>query len=254
MRWPKDHLTWPKPSLFFVFFGGGGFKGQVRSKGPPHLALNHPYFFVFCVFLCFPFFAFLSLLLVEQTLFPPPKKKSIFVYFFVSLYFSLAFCWPPPFHGLFLGLSLSLSLSLSFSLLLFFFFLPSCFPCQFLVLAFCFCFVCFLFQDVVLLLLFCLLSCFVLNHNNKFVFVLHLVFLLLLFFVLLFGYFFLATYQKTSLEQLDIAKKTKMKNAEKWTFLQEQLAQVCSQIVSYFLCVLLYNLHALLKTLYKYCV
>ena len=30
-------------------------------------------------------------------------------------------------------------------------------------------------------------------------------------------------------------KKKKMKNAEKWTFWQEQLAQVCSQIVSFFL-------------------
>ena len=37
--------------LCFVFFGG--FKGQVRwPKGPPHLALNPPYFFVF-VFLLF---------------------------------------------------------------------------------------------------------------------------------------------------------------------------------------------------------
>ena len=41
-------------SFLFLFFGG--FKGQVRwPKGPPHLALNTPYFFVFvfwffCVF------------------------------------------------------------------------------------------------------------------------------------------------------------------------------------------------------------
>ena len=40
----------------FVFFGG--FKGQVRyPKGPPHLALNPPYFLVVClvfvVFFCF---------------------------------------------------------------------------------------------------------------------------------------------------------------------------------------------------------
>ena len=46
--------------LFFVFCFFGGLKGQVRwPKGPPHLALNPPYFFVFvfllffCVFLCF---------------------------------------------------------------------------------------------------------------------------------------------------------------------------------------------------------
>ena len=59
----------PKPSLFFVFIFFclfvffGGFKGQVRwPKGPPHLALNPPYFlfvlFGFCFssllsFLCF---------------------------------------------------------------------------------------------------------------------------------------------------------------------------------------------------------
>ena len=42
----------------FVFFGG--FKGQVRwPKGPPHLALNPPYFICFgffCLFFCFFFF------------------------------------------------------------------------------------------------------------------------------------------------------------------------------------------------------
>ena len=87
--------------FWFCFFGG--FKGQVRwPKGPPHLALNPPYFicfcfvclFVFCVFLfylflffCCYFFCFfllfwvsLSLLLLEKTVFPP--KKGIFVYFF----------------------------------------------------------------------------------------------------------------------------------------------------------------------------
>ena len=42
--------------FFFVFFGG--FKGQVRwPKGPPHLALNPPYFLVF-VFLFAVFFLF----------------------------------------------------------------------------------------------------------------------------------------------------------------------------------------------------
>ena len=58
----------PKPSLFlfcfvwFVFFSFfvsfGGFKGQVRwPEGPPHLALNPPYF-IFVLFFVF----FLSLL------------------------------------------------------------------------------------------------------------------------------------------------------------------------------------------------
>ena len=53
--------------FFFVFFWFffvfvvlffGGFKGQVRwPKGPPHLALNPPYFFWFCFF-CFVFCCF----------------------------------------------------------------------------------------------------------------------------------------------------------------------------------------------------
>ena len=44
--------------LCFVFFGG--FKGQVRwPKGPPHLALNPPYFFVF-VFVVVVFLFFLE--------------------------------------------------------------------------------------------------------------------------------------------------------------------------------------------------
>ena len=43
---------WMVLFLFFFWGGGvlffGGFKGQVRwPKGPPHLALNPPYFFVF---------------------------------------------------------------------------------------------------------------------------------------------------------------------------------------------------------------
>ena len=41
--------------FFFCFFGG--FKGQVRwPKGPPHLALNRPYLFIFLVFVLFFFF------------------------------------------------------------------------------------------------------------------------------------------------------------------------------------------------------
>ena len=52
--------------FFWLFFCGflffvvsfGGFKGQVRwPKGPPHLALNPPYFICFCVF-CFFFVIF----------------------------------------------------------------------------------------------------------------------------------------------------------------------------------------------------
>ena len=81
----------PKPSLFvflflfcfcFCFFSlvflFGGFKGQVRwPEGPPHLALNPPYLFVFiCFFGCFLFsFWFLSFLCFNRkTCFFPPKR------------------------------------------------------------------------------------------------------------------------------------------------------------------------------------
>ena len=44
----------------FVLFLFGGFKGQVRwPKGPPHLALNPPYFFVFVFIFVFLFCFFL---------------------------------------------------------------------------------------------------------------------------------------------------------------------------------------------------
>ena len=47
--------------VFFVLFFFGGFKGHVRwPEGPPHLALNPPYFILFVfLFLFFLFFLFL---------------------------------------------------------------------------------------------------------------------------------------------------------------------------------------------------
>ena len=111
---------------FFCFFVSclvcffGGFKGQVRwPKGPPHLALNHPYLFIYV----FVFFVpFLSLLLIKKPCFPP--KKGIFLCF---LWFS--FFLPQPFlafHLFNFSFSVSLCLSLSLSLSFFSFFLPSC--------------------------------------------------------------------------------------------------------------------------------
>ena len=149
----------PKPSLFFwflfflffvvLFFGG--FKGQVRwPKGPPHLALNPPYFFVF-VFL-FLFFSLLSFIcffqLTKKPVFPLKKDHFLFI-FSVSLCFSLAFFGPPPFLP-FLFLCLSLVC----------FFLPSFlfFIFSFWFLLFLFVVFAFLFQDVLLFLFFCLLS------------------------------------------------------------------------------------------------
>ena len=57
MRFSKRKLHFLFLSLFVRDFFGG-FKGQVRwPKGPPHLALNPPYFdlFAFVFFLCFVF-------------------------------------------------------------------------------------------------------------------------------------------------------------------------------------------------------
>ena len=90
--------------LFFCCFVFWRVKGQVRwPKGPPHLALNPPYFRFFCFF----FFAFLSLLYNRQkTCFPPKKGHFCCSFFCVSLCFFLAFLGPPPF-------SLSLSWCLS---------------------------------------------------------------------------------------------------------------------------------------------
>ena len=79
MRWPKGppHVALNPPYFFvcfflffvfccFVFFGG--FKGQVRwPKGPPHLALNPPSFlFVFFVFVFFSLPSFLCFLLIDK--------------------------------------------------------------------------------------------------------------------------------------------------------------------------------------------
>ena len=166
VRWPKGppHLALNPPYyclvfflfllfsffLFFVFVFFGGLKGQVRwPKGPPHLALNPPYFVVFCFVCVCVFFAFLSLLFIESPCFPT-EKGHFCLFFCVSLCFSLAFCWPPPF-------SFSLSLSLSC------FFLSSFLPVShvsfwfllFVLVLFAFCFkmfFCFCFSACCLVL------------------------------------------------------------------------------------------------------
>ena len=74
-----------------------------------------------------------------------------------------------------------------------------------------------------------------------YIFPLHLVFLLFFFFFFRFCCFDVCYFlnfgypSKTSLNYLEIPKTPKMKSAEKRTFWQEQLAQVCSQMLS-FLC------------------
>ena len=102
----------PKPSLFlfFVFWGFfvlffllvffGGFKGQVTwPEGPPHLALNPPYLFLFSFLFCFLVFNTKNLVV--------PPAKGIFCLFSVFLFLSpLAFFGLPLFLFLFLCLSL----------------------------------------------------------------------------------------------------------------------------------------------------
>ena len=62
VRWPEGppHLALNPPYffLFFLLVFFGGFKGQARwPEGPPHSALNPPYLFLLFVF-CFVFFVF----------------------------------------------------------------------------------------------------------------------------------------------------------------------------------------------------
>ena len=138
VRWPKGppHLALNPPYflfLFFVFFGG--FKGQVRwPKGPPHLALNPPYFlFVFLGFCFSSLLSFLCFFYRQKTSFPPKKGHFLFIFQCLPLFlFSLFGASPLS--------SLSLSLYLSCSFLSSF--LPV-FHFLFLVLAFSFCCVCF---------------------------------------------------------------------------------------------------------------
>ena len=136
VRWPEGppHLALNPPYLLFVVccfcffflfvFFFGGFKGQVRwPKGPPHLALNPPYLFIF-VFVFVFFVPFLSLLLIENPVFP--LKRAFLFIFCVSLSFSLNLFLASPFFNF------------SFSVYLFFFsFFPS-------FLSFFFAFFCFL--------------------------------------------------------------------------------------------------------------
>ena len=137
----------PKPSLFFCFcffvvlfcLFFGGFKGQVRwPKGPPHLALNPPYFlfvlFWFLFFLCFPFFVFF--LIDKNTCFSPQKGAFLFIFQCLPLFLFSSFGASP----------LNFPFSCFVSLLLFSFFLPSYFSlslsgsCYFFFLCLLLCF------------------------------------------------------------------------------------------------------------------
>ena len=96
--------------------------------GPPHLALNPPFFCLFfCLFVlffwggCFLFPFFASEWQKNQF---SAQKRHFCLFLSVSLCFSWAFFGRPLVQ--FLSLSLSLSLYLSLSFLFFSFFIPSC--------------------------------------------------------------------------------------------------------------------------------
>ena len=150
MRWPEGppHLALNPPYFFFVsffvFFSFcfcfGGFKGQVRwPKGPPHLALNPPYLLFFCFFLvcCCSFLCFV---IQKKPCFTPRKGRFLFIFECLPLVL-LSFFGAPPFS---ISLSLSLASSCPFFLsFLSFFFAFFCFlvlSLSFLFFLLCFCF------------------------------------------------------------------------------------------------------------------
>ena len=138
MRWPfgPPHLALDPPYLFFFwgggivcfcwcFFGGLG-SGEVArratSLGPK------PSLFIYFFFLGGLFCPFVSLLVIQKTVFFPLERAFFCLFLSLSLCFSFAFFWPPPF-------SISRSLSLSCSFIVFSFFLFFSFL---LVPSFCF--------------------------------------------------------------------------------------------------------------------
>ena len=124
----------------FCFFWG--FKGQVRwPEGPTSLGPKPSLFIYFYWGGCF--FLFFSLLFTTKNWFFPLEKGNVCLFLSLSLCFSFAVFWPPPF-SISLSLSLSLSLSCFFFFFLLVFFLLS-FGSFFLSLSFllfllCFCF------------------------------------------------------------------------------------------------------------------
>ena len=131
VRWPEGppHLALNPPYFFSVsffclfsfcfVFCFGGFKDQVRRpKGPPHLALNPPNLSI-CFFGLLLFLSFLCFVIQKNLVFPPRKGHSLFIFECLPL-FLLSFFWPPPF-SIFLSLSLSSSCPFFLSFLSFFF-------------------------------------------------------------------------------------------------------------------------------------
>ena len=162
-------------------------------------------FFFFCffvVFFCFPFFAF-----DWKPLFPPLKRPFwlfIFLCFPLFLFFSL-FGGIPLFHFLFICLSLVI------------FFLPCFLFLMSISGSWCLLLFCLLF--VARRFFFSLVVLFVLNHNLRFHFVLHLILFLLLFLFCfccfhIFCFLIIGYLSETSLKYGN-SKTTELKHAEK---------------------------------------
>ena len=112
MRWPEGppHLALNPPYFFSFLNSFGGFKDQVRwPKGPPHSALNPPIFFFFGGGGLLLFLSFLCFVMQKKLVFPL-EKAIICLFLNVSLCLALAFCGLPLFQFFFLCLSLLLVL------------------------------------------------------------------------------------------------------------------------------------------------
>ena len=211
---------------------------RATSLGPkPSLLL-----FFFRFWFVSSFFAFSFLVLIAKPVFTP-KNLHFCVFFCVSLCFSLAFLGPPPF-------SISLSLSLSC------FFLSSFLS----VSHFCIWFLIFIFALLALfsfkmLFCFCLSACCLVFF---WIIIFHFFVLCILFSIVVvfcfccFGilfFLFFETYQKTSLKNLEIAKKPKYKMQKKTDILTRAVSTgVLTNSVFFLFCVSL-NSAFLLKTL-----
>ena len=157
---------------------------------------------------------------IEKACFSSKKEHFCCSFFCVSLCFFLAFLGPPPFSLSLFFVSLSLSLCSFLSSFLSVSHFCIWFLVFFFYVLFVFSFKLFFCSSVFLLFSACCLNSFVLNHNLRFVFALHLVFSLLLFFFVFVAFIFCYFFDfwkpiKNISENMEIPKTAKMKNAEK---------------------------------------
>ena len=180
---------------------------------------------VFCFFvliICFPLCASTR----KETCFPP-NKGNFCLFFYVSLCFSLAVFWPPRY-----------SFFLSLSFLLFSFFLPVAHVNFWFLLLFLFYWIFVSRCSFVFVFLLVVLFC---SESQHYIYIsfLHFVFLLLLLFLVFVLVFFEFWRPIKNISQNfgNSENPQNEKCRKKLTFWQEQLAQVCSQIMFFYFCV-----------------